>query len=312
MENAMKLEELIFGLEIEMTGLSRKEAISLLHEALSEHLEIKNIINNKITTIDDRIWKIVRDSSITPMINISKITTNNYLTINDFVLAEDLIKTAYIEFVTPKCTLKDWPIIRGILKKFRDNGAKVNDSCGIHIHVDATHYDGAYIHKLCYVVMSYEPLIYKILDVNASRKNKYCIPMSSFFKRYIRNTARERMGEVTLSELKPIWNSPFMENPRYHGLNLDNVINPDLKCTVEFRYFNSTLHAGKIRSYLYLVFALLNKAQTINKIPDVIFRSYRKPNLTQLEKWLFFMGLTEDSNVCTHLLNGYVISGYFQ
>lgn len=307
----MQLEDLVFGIEIEMTGVSRAAAIRLLKEALLEHRIVKYVNNNKITTLDNRIWKIVNDTSITPVVSISQITDRNYLTREDIRIVDQLIKSATIELVTPKCTLKDWHIIRTILKKFRNNGARVNESCGIHIHVDATHYDGAFLHKLSYVVMSYEPIIYEILGTHRNRKFRYCLPMNRFFKSYINMEAKGRMGRVTLEALKNIWRSPHMEAHRYHGLNLENVLNPDDKCTVEFRYFNSTLHAGKIRSYLYLVAALLNKAHSIKAISDVRFRSYRNPTEAQLEKWLSFMGLTEDTNVYNHLFNGYTMINYF-
>ena len=45
---------------------------------------------------------------------------------------------------------------------------------------------------------------------------------------------------------------------RYHGLNLNNIWRSI--GTVELRYFNSTLHAGKVKSYIQLCLALSAKA----------------------------------------------------
>lgn len=307
----MQLENLTFGLEIEMTGVGRQEAINLMREGIAEHLNIKSINSNKVTTIDNRIWKIVRDSSITPMIPVSKITHNEYMTIDDFVAAEEMIKTAYIEFVSPKCTIEDWPILRSILKKFRDNGAKVNSSCGIHIHVDATNITVNYLLRFWYVVMVYEPILYKILNIHKQRAQKYCMPMEPNIKRMIQFKTREHLGSVRYDDLKKIWRMQDLSRARYHGFNLENIFASVDKCTVEFRYFNSTLHAGKIRSYLYLIFSLMERAEKMTCIQDVKYRSYNKPNLYQLEKWLYYIGLTDDPNVYKHLKKGFLEKDYF-
>ncbi len=44
---------------------------------------------------------------------------------------------------------------------------------------------------------------------------------------------------------------------RYKGLNLHSVF---YKGTLEFRIFNSTLHAGEIKSYIQLCLAISNQA----------------------------------------------------
>lgn len=307
----MHIDNLTFGIEIEMTGLTRISALNSLYDVLSEAIGVVATSENKVITIDNRTWKIVRDSSITPALPIDSVSANGYITLSHVDRALDLFKTARVEFVSPKCTMKDWPILRQILKAFRDNGATVNESCG-HIHVNATNLDGDFLHKLGYVTMTYEPILYRILSVAPKRKKDYCRPMQPYLKRYLTRYAKNSMRYGTTQNLKDTWNSRYMHKRRYHGLNLENVLNPSNKHTVEFRYFNSTLHAGKIRSYLNLVFALLNKANKIQCIQDVKCRSYTKPTHEQLEKWLYFMELTDDTNVYKHLINGFTQDNYFQ
>ena len=48
-------------------------------------------------------------------------------------------------------------------------------------------------------------------------------------------------------------------NSRYRALNLHSVFT---KGTVEFRLFNSTLHAGEVKSYIQLCLAINNQALT--------------------------------------------------
>ncbi|MDE5564535.1 MAG: amidoligase family protein, partial [Oscillospiraceae bacterium] len=55
---------------------------------------------------------------------------------------------------------------------------------------------------------------------------------------------------------------------RYHGVNLHSYFS---KGTVEFRLFNSTLHAGKIKAYIQ--FCLAVSAWAITSQEKVVFRA---------------------------------------
>ena len=65
-------------------------------------------------------------------------------------------------------------------------------------------------------------------------------------------------------ELNECWYGYHIPSPgrynttRYHGLNLNNVWRA--MRTVEFRYPNSTLHAGKVKAWIQFVLALNAKA----------------------------------------------------
>ena len=71
---------------------------------------------------DDRQWKIVSDSSIRPESGRDTRPNQNYR----------------VEFVSPICVYPDIETIQEIIRSLRAGGAKVNDSCGIHVHVDAS------------------------------------------------------------------------------------------------------------------------------------------------------------------------------
>ena len=55
---------------------------------------------------------------------------------------------------------------------------------------------------------------------------------------------------------------------RYHGVNLHSFFT---KGTVEFRLFNSTLHAGKLKAYIQ--FCLAVSAWAITSQEKIVFRS---------------------------------------
>lgn len=63
---------------------------------------------------------------------------------------------------------------------------------------------------------------------------------------------------------------------RYHALNLHSFFS---KSTVEFRLFNSTLHAGKIKAYVQFCLAL--SAWAIESTGRVVFRSVSGYSSTQ-------------------------------
>src|SRR5690606_24031984 len=67
----------------------------------------------------------------------------------------------------------------------------------------------------------------------------------------------------TTEQLNRIWygyhnNHPsHYDSSRYHGVNLHNVW---YRGTVEFRWFEATLHAGKVKAYIQFVLAIAAKA----------------------------------------------------
>ena len=50
------------------------------------------------------------------------------------------------------------------------------------------------------------------------------------------------------------------DGTRYHGVNLHSLF---YRGTIEFRYFNGTLHAGEIKAYVQLCLAIAQRALTV-------------------------------------------------
>lgn len=76
-------------------------------------------------TVDDgqgRKWKVVSDASIRCEARGGREATRNHS----------------VEVVSPICKYADIETVQQIVRKLRSGGAKVNDSCGIHVHVDAS------------------------------------------------------------------------------------------------------------------------------------------------------------------------------
>ena len=79
---------------------------------------------------------------------------------------------------------------------------------------------------------------------------------------------------------------------RYHGVNLHSFFT---KGTVEFRLFNSTLHAGKIKAYIQ--FCLAVSAWAITSQEKIVFRS--------MEGYSPEQKVTIMRNILTHRLGLY-------
>lgn len=129
-------------------------------------------------------------------------------------------------------------------------------------------------------VLKYEDLdtlqeiIYDALAVG-SRKNRWCLPVC---KNLLDTMKKDK--NITTDSVEKIWYSPANDgycgsidhqhynSTRYHALNLHSFFQ---KGTVEFRLFNSTLHAGKIKAYVQFCLAL--SAWAIESDDKVVFRS---------------------------------------
>ncbi len=162
------------------------------------------------------------------------------------------------EIVSPVLTYNDLEQLQEVVRAIRRAGGRINRQYGIHIHIDAEPFDGRKLGNLAKVVYKQEPLILHALGINRERLRRYTRPVSDELIQSI-----ERQRPKSKAELNRIWygyhnNQPqHYDSSRYHGVNLHNVW---YRGTVEFRWFEATLHAGKIKAYLQFCLAIAAKA----------------------------------------------------
>ena len=222
------------------------------HQAFGVEIEVESITISRATAVVDRVlggtygslrmadgrrWKVVSDGSL----------------------------CGGCEVVSPKLMYADIPLVQDVVRALRSAGAKVNGRTGLHIHVDASGHNGKSLRTLVRMVRAQEDLILKALNVNPSRQ-RFCQPIDERFLRALRSARRNRQS------LARTWYSTHnggrrvdvrretghhYNHTRYHGVNLHAVWSHG---TVEFRYFNGTLHAGEMRSYINLVLAISHRA----------------------------------------------------
>lgn len=145
-----------------------------------------------------------------------------------------------------------------LVRKLRHAGACVNRSCGIHIHVDAAPHSVKTLRNLVNIMVSKEDLLYKALAVDVARENHYCQKTDLSFLEEL-----NRKKPKSIENFERMWyhgdsrSFDHYDETRYHALNLHSVFS---KGTIEFRLFNGTMHAGKVKTYIQLSLAISHQA----------------------------------------------------
>jgi len=250
-----------FGIEIEFTGITRMEAAAVAAEALGGTSRNEGGAYSawSVTAPDGRKWKFVSDGSI-------------------FVESRRGRRAEAVELVSPILTYaEDIGALQTLVRALRKAGGRCNSSTGIHIHLDGAGHTPKSIRNFVNIVASKNDLFYKALQIKPERM-RYCKKMDAMLVEKM-NRRRPR----TMEQIKEIWYEGYYGNrsqhyhdSRYHFLNLHSFFTGHH--TVELRGFNSTLHAGLVRSYVVLALALNHQALTQKSA------SARKPQ-TENEKF---------------------------
>lgn len=256
------LKNQLFGVEVEMTGITREKAARLVAGVLGttpSHPESNCYHTRTIADQAARKWKIMRDSSITPIRN------------DD---TSEPLDEYRVEFVTPPLNYSDIELLQNIIRKLRENGAKAHSSCGIHIHVDGANHTAVSLRRLVNFMTARQDLIYEALQIG-DRESSWCHKLNKTLldaMKKDKNLTKEKAEEIWYSRANDGYcggiDHQHYNSTRYHGVNLHSFFT---KGTVEFRLFNSTLHAGKIKAYIQ--FCLAVSAWAITSQEKIVFRS---------------------------------------
>ena len=240
-----------FGIEIEMTGITRTDAAKVASEYFNGSVRSLNDAYStyQVTATDGRIWQFMSDGSITCQRKNGR----------QIVHADH---SHSVELVSPILTYhEDINTIQELVRRLRKAGGFTNKSCGIHVHLDGSEHSPRSIRNFVNIIASKNDLLYKALQIPPER-TQYCKKMDAYL---VDRLNREK--PTSFSKIENIWYDGYHENrslryhnSRYHFLNLHSFFQGNH--TVELRGFNSELHAGKIRAYIVLALALNHQALT--------------------------------------------------
>ena len=188
-------------------------------------------------------------------------------------------------------TYKDIEPLQELIRALRDAGAITNSTCGIYIHIDAAPHTPNTLKNLVNLIASKEDLLYKALDIDYDRI-RYCKKLNEELIQTI-----NKKKPKSIDELADIWYQGYgaqdrnrhYHQSRYHGLNLHSTFT---KGTIEFRLFNSTTHAGKIKAYIQFCLALSHQALTQKKASAR--RTYTDNEKYTFRCWMLRLGLNGD------------------
>lgn len=262
-----------FGIEIEMTHISRKHAAEVIARhfgtAVRYTAHADGYDCRRIADGTGRDWKVVSDSSI------ADIPENR------------------TEVVSPICLWEDIETVQQIVRELRAAGARAHSSCGIHVHIGLGQHNAKTLRNLANIINSKEDLLTMALGISETRRERWCKPVEPVFLNRV-----NRVKPQTLVDFARIWYDDndwsrhanrHYDGSRYHLLNLHSVFQ---KGTIEFRAFNSTMHAGEIKSYIQLCMAISHAALTARSASPT--RTETDNPAYTFRCWLLRLGMNGD------------------
>ena len=287
------MRELTFGVEIECGGKSRSVVSAAVISVVGGTVHRTGNVTydtHEITDAKGRTWLVMADSSLS-----------------------GFSKSVQTEVVTPVLKYADLDELQEVVRAVRKCGVRVDQYCGIHIHVgterasnrqataltpracgnllrlNATNAD--IIRKAVGTLDSREQYAGRLSSCLADRATGRAISSWDSLMRLWYGvisdygTARPD-GRISTDAARSRARFHY-DGSRYHGLNLHSVF---FRGTVEFRWFNGTLHAGKIRAYVQFCLAMAAKANTLRAATWTRPRTTERKEMISLLRWLGLQG----------------------
>lgn len=250
-ENRVSKLDILFGVEIEYTGLKRLDSIRIIASALNVngyertfHLSGYQVIDN-----EGKKWVVCSDASVTA-------------------------SPESCELVTPILSFSEIEKVITVIEALKNHGAFVDSSCGIHVHVSNEHMNEvATIKKL----LQHDYTRYDMVYLATRGYTKWAQPQDENFVRTVsKMSSRSAIKQFWYDTYAPSEStSEHYNSSRYHALNLHSLYQGK---GVEFRYFQSTMEADKIYAYIELSIGMLMDAINSYKMRQYLYvdRPYNK------------------------------------
>ena len=235
MTDTMMMKALQFGIEIETVGALPVRLAWAVQTVVGGTVEFDDYEDAwRVADARGRIWRVDPDAS----------------------LSDDEYSG---EIVSPVLGYEDLEQLQDVIRAVRRAGARADSSTGIHVHVGGDRIDVKAITNLVKFMHKQEHLLEHVFAAHQQRR-RYCVPIDSAFLQRL-----ESRRPQTMRELRETWygddttQATRYHESRYRGLNLNSFF---FRRSIEFRYFNGTLHAGEVKAYVQLVLALTANAIT--------------------------------------------------
>ena len=275
-----------------MTGITRQQAAEALSALFGTQLRYLGGAYKayEVPDRENKVWKLVCDSSI----RATRKQGGRQVPVESGEYK--------VEMNSPKLSYSEMEKLQEVVRTLRHAGAVVNDSCGMHVHVDASSHTPQSLKNALSIMYSKEDILFRALKVNEHRVERWCQKVREPMLEKIRKLP----ADTTMERLKQEWyggqdrSHEHYNWTRYYALNLHSVF---YRGTLEWRCFESTLHAGKVRANITLALAI--SAQAINQKRTVMRKTEISENPAfTFRTFLLRLGLIgpEYKNVREHLL----------
>lgn len=252
-----------YGIEVEFTGVTRLTVVQALEDFFqAKAVPFEGSVNDfpyyyyKINDQEGLTWTVMRDRSIRSEFY-SWNKPEGYEGIlfqenTNHIVTEDLDEFK-VELVSPVLTLDSMPVLFSILNLIKGLGGIVNDTTGIHVHIDVP--DTAFeLLDLLKRFSLFQDEATTLFNTEKQRLENYCklFPLEAV-ERFITYTpkgvdfTKEDVLGVYLSQLRQGVTEETPRPERYYALNLARALTHK---TVEYRFFNSSLEVDDLLSIL--------------------------------------------------------------
>ncbi len=262
-----RLAGVTFGVELECFGEDLVSALARVAEATGG-----NVARPGVVLPDGRAWIAKSDPSIQPR------RPN---------------RQTGLELVSPICTYADLPMVQEVVRALWASGYRVNNSCGLHVHVGVPGLDALMARALLGFWHRFQPNLFLAAGTEGAGRLRYARQMPAD----ILTKARELGLSSGLPHVAGLWYSgdparPFAgavlnggannhSDTRYRALNLHSAF---VRGTVEFRLWNATLHAGKVRAAVLASMAIVALANRRRDL-ETVRALERRPAPVSLSVW---------------------------
>ena len=200
-----------FGVEIEAFNIPRAELARALRQA---GIKVKTDTRGN-DAYEENYWKVTTDGSIEG--------------------------NQTFELVSPKLKgTKGIKELEKVCKVLKQKNAKINKSCGLHIHLDATDFNIDDWQALIKNYINYEKLIDSFMP-KSRRNNYYC-------KSMMKNHRSKNSIYADLERCDCIEDIRDFYNSKYYRLNVQSYFRHK---SVEFRQHSGTIEFEKIKSDIF-------------------------------------------------------------
>lgn len=257
--------ELQFGVEIEFYNVHYKLAIKELRAAGLDVADFAGYTHEDSETS----WKVTTDSSVTSY------NTGTY---------------AGLELVSPILKGdKGLDDLRTALTVLSNIGARVDSTCGLHVHHNAACFNYEQLISIVNLYYSYQKGINSILPRSrrTSSRARYCKPIPTASLKKMNDTTRY---EHNCTENGKPMLVAYSFDTRYLVVNMQAFLRHK---TVEFRQHSGTIDPDKAEAWILLTYQMMRYA-SLNKV------NQPKNNAGSLQKLLETIGL-EDTWVSDYL-----------